>query len=55
MKNWKTSIGGVLAGLSLMLGQVATLFDGKPETNPDFAVIIAAAGMLGVGLSAKDG
>jgi len=54
MKNWKTSLGGVLAGLSLLLGQVATVFDGKPETNPDFTVIIAAAGMLGLGMSAQD-
>lgn len=54
MKNWKTSLGGVLAGLSLLLGQVATVFDGKPETNPDFTVIMAAVGMLGLGMSAQD-
>jgi hypothetical protein len=54
MKSWKTSLGGVLAGLSLLLGQASTLFDTDPETNPCFTQIVAAFGMLGLGLAARD-
>lgn len=54
MKNWKTSLGGLLAGLAMVLGQVALLFDGKPDTMPDLSVLIAAVGMLGIGFAATD-
>lgn len=54
MKNWKTSLGGLLAGISILCGQAASVFDADPNTNPSFTEIIAAFGMLGIGLSARD-
>jgi len=54
MKSWKTSLGGVLAGLSLLLGQASTVFDSDPNTNPSFTEVVAAFGMLGLGLAARD-
>ena len=52
--SWRTSVGGILAGLSILLGQASTLLDNDPATNPSITEIVAAVGMLGVGLSARD-
>lgn len=54
MKSWKTSLGGILAGLSLLLGQASTLFDTDPQTNPSWSEVVAAVGMLGLGIAARD-
>lgn len=52
--NWKTSLAGALAGLSILLGQAATVFDADPKTNPDWALFVSALGMLGLGIAARD-
>lgn len=49
MKSWKTTAGGVAAILTAVGGALTLLFDGKPETNPDWSAVIAAV-MAGVGL-----
>lgn len=48
--SWKTSVFGA-GGLLYLVGTALTaLFDGKPETNPDwgalFAIASACAGLL---------
>lgn len=47
-KSWKTSISGIATILIAILGAVQLLFDGKPETNPNWEVTI---GLVTAGLS----
>lgn len=54
LKNWKTSLGGILGGLSLLLAQASLLFDGSAQTMPDLSLVLAALGMLGIGVAARD-
>jgi hypothetical protein len=54
MRNWKTTAFGVIAGLSLILGQASTLLDADPETMPAWSHIVEGLGLLGIGIFAKD-
>ena len=51
MKSWKTTAAGILGALSVIAGQVATLFDTDPGTNPEWNIIVATV-MTAVGLFA---
>lgn len=53
-KSWRTSLSGVFAGIVLLLGQAQTLLDDDPHTNPEYTVIMAAVGMISLGLNARD-
>lgn len=48
-KSWKTTAAGVSAVIAALAGAATLLFDGKPETNPDWTALIAAV-TAGVGL-----
>jgi hypothetical protein len=52
--SWKTSITGLMAGLSLLLAQAMTLTDEDPLTNPEYALVISGISMIMMGLSARD-
>ena len=52
--SWRTTVGGIIAFLFLVVGQVKYEFDDKPETRADWNVIIAACGVLWTGLVARD-
>lgn len=54
MKSWKTTAAGIVAGLSILLSQASTLLDDDAKTNPSWSEIVAAIGMLGVGIFARD-
>lgn len=41
-KSWKTTAGGVGAILAAVGGAVSLMFDGNPNTNPDWTSVIAA-------------
>ena len=41
-KSWKTTAAGVSAIVAALAGAATLLFDGKPETNPDWTAVIAA-------------
>lgn len=47
--SWKTTLGGVGAILAAVGGALNLMFDGKPETNPDWTIVIAAV-TTGIGL-----
>lgn len=49
MKSWKTTVAGIGGILAAVGGALALLFDGKPDTNPDWTAVIAAV-TAGVGL-----
>jgi hypothetical protein len=48
MKNWLTTIGGLIAGLPPIINAVV------PVVAPKTAAILSAIGMIITGLSAKD-
>lgn len=43
MKSWKTTLGGVVALLSLAYNVITLMTDGDPNTNPDWNVVITSA------------
>jgi len=49
MNSWKTTVAGISVILSAVATAVQLLFDGDPQTNPDFN-ILAAQIATGVGL-----
>ena len=52
--SWKTTVGGVVVFLSLLFGEIEKAFDDDPKTAINFNVIVEAAGLLFVALSARD-
>lgn len=49
MKNWKTTLSGLLAGLPLLLNQIA------PVLPPKYAAIATGVGLVLTGYFAVDG
>lgn len=49
MKSWKTTVAGLGTILAAVGGALTLFFDGKPETNPDWTIVIAAV-ITGLGL-----
>lgn len=49
MRNWKTTLTGILGILAAVASAAKALIDGDPATNPDWAATWAAI-MLGIGL-----
>jgi hypothetical protein len=49
MKSWKSTVFGIGAILTATGSILQALFDGNPNTNPDFAPLIAALS-AGLGL-----
>jgi len=54
MKSKKTTIAGIIGGLSIILTQVWYALDADPATVMSFEAIIAAFGVLGIGWFARD-
>ncbi len=53
-KSWRTSMSGVLFGLTMLFGQLQTLLDDDPTTNPEYTVVMGAFGLMAVGFNARD-
>lgn len=47
-KNWFTTVSGLIAGLPVIINQIA------PILPPEYIAIISAVGVILTGLSAKD-
>lgn len=54
MKSWKTTVLGVIAGLSLILPQIAAALDSDPATVFSLEAVIAGLGAMGIGIAARD-
>ncbi len=53
-KSWRTSLAGIIAGVTLLLGQIQTILDDDPKTNPDYTRIVEAVSVIALGLAARD-
>jgi len=54
MKSLKTTIGGIIGGLALILAQVWYQIDADPETVFSVEIFVSGLGMLGIGWFARD-
>lgn len=54
LASWKTTVGGVVVFLALFFGEIKDEFDSDPATKADWNVIVEGAGILWIGLSARD-
>ena len=52
--SWTTTTAGIVAALSILLHQATAYLDTDPQTVFDISQVIAAIGMLWLGLSARD-
>lgn len=55
MTSWRTTILGIIAGLTILLSQAKAILDDDPNTQPNVEEIIAALGIMGLGVVARDG
>lgn len=54
MRSWRTTTLGVLGALAILIGQVQALLDDDPSTTVEFEAVLAALGVLGLGVAARD-
>ncbi len=54
MKSWKTTVAGILAALSLLIGEANKAFDDDPKTQPSVELILTGIAALGIGVFARD-
>lgn len=54
MKSWKTTTLGILSGLGILATQVSYLLDNDAATTFSFEAVIAALGIMGIGIFARD-
>lgn len=52
--NWKTTVGGIVAGLAIIFDQLRFLFDGDASTLPDYNIIVAALSGIWFAIVARD-
>ena len=48
MRNWRTSTGGILTFLGLLISAAATLFDGNQATTLDVGSLVVNAQQIGL-------
>lgn len=52
--SWKTTVSGIIVFLSLFFGEIKKEFDSDDKTHANWNVIVEAAGLLWMGLAARD-
>ena len=55
LKQIHTTIMGVIAGLLIILPEIAAALDGNPETGLSITAVLAGLAIMGIGTAAKDG
>ena len=55
LKSWRTTILGIIAGLVVILPQIAAMIDGDPATEFSMKILIGGFALMGIGIAAKDG
>ena len=53
-KSWKTTVFGTGGLLAVAVVAINAIFDGNPTTNPDWGMLLAAAGPSIAALFARD-
>lgn len=54
LKSWKTTALGVVTALAILSGEAKSFLDDDPKTQPNWEAVVAALGILGVGVAARD-
>jgi hypothetical protein len=52
--SWRTTVAGIVAALSIFFHQANALLDSDPKTVFDADQVVAAIGILLMGISARD-
>lgn len=52
--SWKTTLFGVLTGVGMIVSQALTLLDNDPNTNPQWALVVAGIGAIIHGSVSRD-
>lgn len=52
--SWKTSIAGIVLGLSILFAQMNNLLDSDPLTAFDWKTVMEALAAMGLGFAARD-
>lgn len=52
--SWRTSMAGLFAGLSILIGQASAVLDDDPTTNVDVSVVIGTLAAIIAAFSARD-
>ncbi len=52
--NWKTTVGGIIAAVAVILNEVNLFFDNDAATNPDWNIVVAAVAAIWVALNIRD-
>lgn len=52
--SWRSSVLGIITGVTLLLGEIKTLIDSDPLTNPQYAIIAAAVTGIWMSLQIRD-
>ena len=54
-KSWKTTVAGVVAGLSILIPQILSLIESGAGADLDTGQIILGLSFMGFGMAARDG
>lgn len=52
--SWRTSMAGLFAGLTILIGQASALVDSDPKTNLDLSIVTATVAAIIAAFSARD-
>jgi len=52
--SWRTSMAGLFAGLTILIGQASAVVDSDPKTNLDLTIVIATVAAIIAAFSARD-
>ncbi len=55
LRSWITTLSGIVTMLALLLPEIQSILDDDPTTNPNMQMIMAAFGVGGLGVAARDG
>lgn len=54
VNSWKTTIFGILTGLSIVAPQIIAFLDGDPSTVFDSELFLGGLAAMGIGIVARD-
>lgn len=54
LKSWKTTALGIVTALAILSGEAKAALDDDTKTVPNWELVAAALGALGIGVAARD-
>lgn len=52
--SWRTSLSGLIAGVTVLFGQIQTLLDNDPSTNPEYTIVVGTISAMIAVLQVRD-